>query len=132
MSNLRFGENSTITKSNPLGSSAEEEEEFKNAAVIVDSGQTFAQLLLNTTKSLFLLLHTEICVIFIDYSLHLNISVLTSRLTSNGPLELQVDRSVEYQKITGFGGAVTGTVSYLLELLDQQLQDHIFKYALVN
>ncbi|XP_020712981.1 glucosylceramidase, partial [Ceratitis capitata] len=103
VSNLRFGENSTITKSNPLGSSAEEEEEFKNAAVIVDSGQTFAQLLLNTTK------------------------ILTSRLTSNGPLELQVDRSVEYQKITGFGGAVTGTVSYLLELLDQQLQDHIFK-----
>uniref|UniRef100_A0A0A1XGL7 Glucosylceramidase n=1 Tax=Zeugodacus cucurbitae TaxID=28588 RepID=A0A0A1XGL7_ZEUCU len=98
VSKLSFGEINTKTQTNTETSLKVDEEDFKNSAVIVDSRQTFAQLLLDTTD----------------------------RLTSRS-LKLRVNRSVEYQKIAGFGGAFTGTVSHLLGLLDQKLQDHIYK-----
>ncbi|XP_054742491.1 lysosomal acid glucosylceramidase-like isoform X1 [Anastrepha obliqua] len=78
-------------------------EELHRSAVIVDSGQVFAQLLIDAGER------------------------LTSRFSSSSSLKLQVNRSIEYQKITGFGGAFTGSVSYLLGQLGQDLQDHIYK-----
>ncbi|XP_039964293.1 lysosomal acid glucosylceramidase-like [Bactrocera tryoni] len=101
VSKLSFGE--INTKTNTETSLNESNVDFENSAVIVDSRQTFAQLLIDTGE------------------------LLTSRFTANNPLKLRVNRSVEYQKITGFGGAFTGTVSHLLGQLDQKLQDHIYK-----
>ncbi|XP_011192894.2 lysosomal acid glucosylceramidase [Zeugodacus cucurbitae] len=40
---------------------------------------------------------------------------------------IQVDRETRFQKITGFGGSFTGAVSYILENLSQDIQDHIYK-----
>ncbi|XP_067626974.1 lysosomal acid glucosylceramidase-like [Eurosta solidaginis] len=74
--------------------------DFENSAVVADNRRNIVKLLVNGTKRLFGL---------------------------NDPIKLSIDRSVEYQKITGFGGAFTGTVSHLLGILDQQLQDHIYK-----
>uniref|UniRef100_A0A1I8P631 Glucosylceramidase n=1 Tax=Stomoxys calcitrans TaxID=35570 RepID=A0A1I8P631_STOCA len=46
---------------------------------------------------------------------------------SDSSASITVDRSVTYQKIIGFGGALTGSVSYLLNKLDPKLQDHLYK-----
>nr|XP_036224061.1 lysosomal acid glucosylceramidase [Bactrocera oleae] len=97
VSKLSFGE--INTKTNTEISLNESNDDFKNSAVIVDNRQHFVQLLIDTSE----------------------------RSTSRFTPKLRVNRSVEYQKVTGFGGAFTGTVSLLLELLDQKLQDHIYK-----
>ncbi|XP_017480968.1 PREDICTED: glucosylceramidase-like [Rhagoletis zephyria] len=101
VSNLRFNTNDTnINTKTSLNISSED---LKSSAVVVDSRQTFAQLLIDAGER------------------------FSSRFPSNRPLKLRVNRSVEYQKITGFGGAFTGTVSHLLGLLEPNLQDHIYK-----
>ncbi|XP_050327113.1 lysosomal acid glucosylceramidase-like isoform X1 [Bactrocera neohumeralis] len=40
---------------------------------------------------------------------------------------IQVDREKHFQNITGFGGSFTGAVSYILDNLSQDVQDHIYK-----
>ncbi|XP_049303747.1 lysosomal acid glucosylceramidase-like isoform X2 [Bactrocera dorsalis] len=40
---------------------------------------------------------------------------------------IQVDREKHFQNITGFGGSFTGAVSYILDNLSQDIQDHIYK-----
>lgn len=42
-------------------------------------------------------------------------------------VRLDINRDVKYRKIVGFGGAFTGAVSYLLQKLPQELQDHLYK-----
>lgn len=42
-------------------------------------------------------------------------------------VSVNVDLSKKYQKIIGFGGAFTGSVSYNLDQLSQELQDHLYK-----
>lgn len=42
-------------------------------------------------------------------------------------VNVKINRQVHYQKIVGFGGAFTGTVSYNLKLLNSKLQDHIYR-----
>ncbi|XP_037885210.1 lysosomal acid glucosylceramidase [Glossina fuscipes] len=43
------------------------------------------------------------------------------------PIAVNVNRTETYQKIEGFGGAFTGSVSYILEKLEPHLQDQIYK-----
>lgn len=40
---------------------------------------------------------------------------------------LNINRDIKFRKIVGFGGALTGTASYLLQKLPQALQDHFFR-----
>ncbi|KAM7359469.1 glucocerebrosidase 1b [Cochliomyia hominivorax] len=42
-------------------------------------------------------------------------------------VRLEINRDIHFRDIVGFGGAFTGTVSYLLQKLPQQLQDHVYK-----
>ncbi|XP_059218801.1 lysosomal acid glucosylceramidase isoform X2 [Stomoxys calcitrans] len=42
-------------------------------------------------------------------------------------VRLNINRENQYRKIVGFGGAFTGAVSYLLEKLPQEVQDHMYK-----
>lgn len=43
-----------------------------------------------------------------------------------GQANVKIDPALEYQKICGFGGALTGTVSYILDALPTELQHHIY------
>lgn len=47
-----------------------------------------------------------------------------SKATSN---TLTIDREEQYQKIVGFGGAFTGSVSYLLNLMSRSLRHALYK-----
>uniref|UniRef100_A0A1I8MQB8 Glucosylceramidase n=1 Tax=Musca domestica TaxID=7370 RepID=A0A1I8MQB8_MUSDO len=40
---------------------------------------------------------------------------------------IAINRNKTYQKITGFGGALTGTVAYLLDKMKPELQDQLFR-----
>ncbi|XP_037943788.1 lysosomal acid glucosylceramidase-like [Teleopsis dalmanni] len=40
---------------------------------------------------------------------------------------IEVNRDKKYQKVSGFGGALTGTVSYLIQKLNTELQDHMYR-----
>lgn len=42
-----------------------------------------------------------------------------------------VNRNLEFQKIVGFGGAITGTVTHLLNQLPLSLVDFVLKYEFV-
>lgn len=43
---------------------------------------------------------------------------------------MEINRNVQYRNIVGFGGAFTGAVSYLLEKLPLELQDHLYRYTI--
>jgi glucosylceramidase len=45
----------------------------------------------------------------------------------NAIVNIEVNRTEKFQEVIGFGGAFTGSVSYLLKLMSKELQDHIFK-----
>ncbi|XP_017480969.1 PREDICTED: glucosylceramidase [Rhagoletis zephyria] len=51
----------------------------------------------------------------------------TSNKAATRSVKIKVDREKRFQNITGFGGSFTGSVSYLLENLPQELQDHLYK-----
>lgn len=42
-------------------------------------------------------------------------------------VNIDVNRTVKYQKVIGFGGAFTGAVSYNLNLMSKELQDHVYR-----
>ncbi|XP_053950449.1 lysosomal acid glucosylceramidase-like [Anastrepha ludens] len=46
---------------------------------------------------------------------------------STRSVQIEVDREKRLQNITGFGGSFTGSVSYILDKLPQELQDHLYK-----
>ncbi|XP_055907649.1 lysosomal acid glucosylceramidase-like [Eupeodes corollae] len=46
---------------------------------------------------------------------------------SNRNTKIQIDRNKKHQKFVGFGGALTGAVSYNLKNLPQELQDSVYK-----
>ncbi|KAH8385724.1 hypothetical protein KR200_011617 [Drosophila serrata] len=77
------------------------DENFKAEAIVVDQGRAWLQLA-NIPQRLFI-----------------NSSVRTLRVF--------VNREKRFQKVSNFGGAFTGTVSYLLKQLPQELQDHVYK-----
>lgn len=43
--------------------------------------------------------------------------------------DVTVNRNRTYQKNIGFGGAFTGSVSHIIEMLPKTLQNYIFKYG---
>lgn len=43
---------------------------------------------------------------------------------------IKVDRSITYQEIVGFGGALTGSASWNLDQLTPALQNHVYRYKL--
>lgn len=45
---------------------------------------------------------------------------------SRGQANVNIDTALQYQEICGFGGALTGTVSYILDSVPVDLQNHIF------
>ncbi|XP_075170528.1 lysosomal acid glucosylceramidase-like [Haematobia irritans] len=47
--------------------------------------------------------------------------------TSTRTVQLNINRENQYRKIVGFGGSFTGAVSHLLEMLPQEIQDHMYK-----
>ncbi|XP_073820115.1 lysosomal acid glucosylceramidase-like [Musca autumnalis] len=55
-----------------------------------------------------------------------NVFSLPIRLAKSSA-SITINRNKTYQKITGFGGAFTGTVAYLLDKLKPELQDHLYK-----
>lgn len=38
-----------------------------------------------------------------------------------------IDRRIKYQKVIGFGGAFTGSVTYILDQIPGKLQNHVYK-----
>ncbi|KNC29753.1 hypothetical protein FF38_05244 [Lucilia cuprina] len=52
---------------------------------------------------------------------------INQRFSPARTVRLDINRDKKYRKIVGFGGAFTGAVSYLLQKLPQELQDHLYK-----
>lgn len=40
--------------------------------------------------------------------------------------QINIDRATTYQNIEGFGGSMTGSVSYILDMLPKSLQDAVY------
>ncbi|XP_043654207.1 lysosomal acid glucosylceramidase [Drosophila teissieri] len=77
------------------------DENFKADAIVVDQERAWLQLA-NIPQSLFI-----------------NASIRTYRIS--------VKREQRFQNVSIFGGAFTGTVSYLLNELPAELQDHVYR-----
>ncbi|XP_075148366.1 lysosomal acid glucosylceramidase-like [Haematobia irritans] len=80
-------------------------EKFNADAVLVDNQRSLGYLFGQGQTNVFSLLQN------------------TEKSTSS----ITIDRNKTYQKIIGFGGALTGSVSFLLENMPSKLQNHIYK-----
>ncbi|XP_016977956.1 lysosomal acid glucosylceramidase [Drosophila rhopaloa] len=65
-----------------------------------------------------------------QYKAWLQLANIPQRLfinASTSTVRISVKRDVQFQNVTIFGGALTGSVSHLLNLLPEELQDHVYK-----